>query len=320
MSRSSSLSKVFGPVPSRRLGFSLGVDFMPFKTCSYDCVYCQLGTTTCKTRERKVYLPLDGILEQIKTKLETGPAPDYITLSGSGEPTLHSELGQLIDSLHQSFSVPVALLTNGSLLHLPEVREAAVKTDLLVPSLDAGFEASFLEVNRPCEGIFFEEMVEGLVATGREKGGLLWLEVFLVQGINDSEEELRTLARMVERISPDETHINTAVRPPAESFVQPVDLETMHRAAEMLGPTAKIIADFQRATRDRASVLAEKEILELLERRPCSAQDIASGLGVHVHEALKHLQHLLDQGEIDTIQRSGERFFLIPSNEEAFED
>ena len=314
MNDNASKTKVFGPVPSRRLGYSLGVDFMPFKTCSYDCVYCQLGRTTCKTKDRRVYLPLEGLLDQVESKLAAGPAPDYITLSGSGEPTLHEELGKLIDSLRESFSVPVALLTNGSLLHLPEVRRAATKTDLLVPSLDAGFEKSFLQVNRPCEGIVFDEMVEGLVAAARERQGLLWLEVFLVRGINDSEEELRALAEMVERIAPDETHINTAVRPPAESYVQPADPRTLQRAAELLGPTAKIIAEFQRTSRDRASRVAEEEILELLERRPCSAQDVASGLGVHVHEALKHLQHLLSQGRVETAQRGGERFFLIGSS------
>lgn len=315
MSLVSYQSQVFGPVPSRRLGYSLGVDFMPFKTCTYDCVYCQLGKTTCKTVERKTYLPMDGLVDLVKRKLEEGPSPDYITLSGSGEPTLHKELGKLMDSLRESLDIPVALLTNGSLLYLSEVREEAIKADLLIPSLDAGTNPSFLAVNRPCKEIRFEDMIKGLIETAKERKGRLWLEVFLVKGVNDSDEELQAMAKIIEKICPDQTHINTAVRPPAESHVQPVDEEVLLRARDILGKNVKIIAGFQKSSRDRISGLDPDDILGLLKRRPCTGQDIALGLGVHVHEVLKELQQLLRQGLIQQTERENKRYFTLADPE-----
>ena len=169
---------VFGPVPSRRLGRSLGVDLVPHKTCSYDCIYCQLGATTCKTTERKEWVPLDDVLEQLKAKLST--APDYITLSGSGEPTLYSRAEELIDRIKAMTDVPVAVLTNGSLLWQEEVRRQFMKADLVIPSLDAGDEGMFRLVNRPHEDVTFERMLAGLVDFRREFRGAYWLEVFVL--------------------------------------------------------------------------------------------------------------------------------------------
>ncbi|NQT19895.1 MAG: radical SAM protein, partial [Planctomycetes bacterium] len=152
---------IFGPVPSRRLGRSLGVDVVPLKTCSYDCIYCQLGNTTCKTVERKEWVPLDDVVLELKDRLSS--RPDYITLSGSGEPTLYSRVAELIDRIKVMTDVPVAVLTNGSLLWQEEVRRQLMKADLVIPSLDAGDEVMFRLVNRPHEDVSFERMLAGLV-------------------------------------------------------------------------------------------------------------------------------------------------------------
>ena len=168
------MSCVFGPVPSRRLGRSLGVDVVPFKTCTYDCIYCQLGRTTCKTVERKAWVPLEDVLDEVKEKLST--RPDYITLSGSGEPTLFSPLGDLIVGIKSMTGIPVALLTNGSLLWQADVREAIRDVDLLIPSLDAGDEAMFRRVNRPHGGLSFEQMLYCFALAG---GYLLVISIIL---------------------------------------------------------------------------------------------------------------------------------------------
>ncbi|NMC21094.1 MAG: radical SAM protein, partial [Thermogutta sp.] len=165
---------IFGPVPSRRLGRSLGVDLVPFKTCSYDCIYCQLGRTTCKTIERKTWVPLELVLEELEEKLHT--RPDYITLSGSGEPTLFSPLDKLIEGIRALTDIPIVALTNGSLLSDSDVQAALLPADLVIPSLDAGNEAAFQLVNRPHEDLAFDRMLEGLVAFRRRFPKEYWLE------------------------------------------------------------------------------------------------------------------------------------------------
>jgi wyosine [tRNA(Phe)-imidazoG37] synthetase (radical SAM superfamily) len=192
---------IFGPVPSRRLGRSLGVDLVPFKTCSYDCIYCQLGRTTNKTIKRKEWVPIDIVIDQLKAKLSS--KPDYITLSGSGEPTLFSRLEDLVSKIKDITDIPVAVLTNGSLLWLPEVRNALKSADLVVPSLDAGSSQIFQYVNRPHSDITFSKMLDGLVTFRDEYSGKYWLEVFLIAGVTTPDAEINRLANCVNSICPD---------------------------------------------------------------------------------------------------------------------
>lgn len=170
----------FGPVPSRRLGRSLGVDLVPFKTCSYDCIYCQLGPTTCKTIERKAWVPLEQVVAELPQRLAS--KPDYITLSGSGEPTLHAQLDELIARIKTLTDIPVAVLTNGSMLWQKDLRRQLLRADLVVPSLDAGDETMFQLVNRPHSQISLDKMLNGLVAFRQEFPGAYWLEVMVVGG------------------------------------------------------------------------------------------------------------------------------------------
>jgi wyosine [tRNA(Phe)-imidazoG37] synthetase (radical SAM superfamily) len=209
---------VFGPVPSRRLGRSLGVDLVPFKTCSYDCIYCQLGPTTNRTIVRKRYVPVFEVLDQLSHKLNEDTEPDYITFSGSGEPTLHSDLGQLIEAIKKRVTIPVAVLTNGSLLWDKQVQEGLMGADLVVPSLDAGSPRLFRQINRPDAQLEFSQVLEGLIEFRRLYTGRVWLEVFLVDGVNTAPPEIARIRECVQAICPDKVQLNTVVRPPAEGL------------------------------------------------------------------------------------------------------
>jgi len=284
------MSCIFGPVPSRRLGRSLGVDLVPFKTCSYDCIYCQLGRTTNKTIQRKEWVPLDEVLAELKTKLPS--KPDYITLSGSGEPTLFLRTGDLIDQIKAMTNVPVAVLTNGSLLWQEQVRSRLMNADLVIPSLDAGDEAMFQAVNRPHEDISFERMLDGLIQFRREYQGQYWLEVFLLAGHNAITAEVKKLANCVSLIKPDRVQLNTATRPPAEDYAIAVEQLRLNELADMFDPPAEVIADFRGVHQQREFAAGRESVLELLRRRPCSIDDIADGLGMHRNEVVKYVEEL----------------------------
>ncbi|MCD6287955.1 MAG: radical SAM protein, partial [Candidatus Hydrogenedentes bacterium] len=223
------MSYVFGPVPSRRLGRSLGVDLVPFKTCTYDCIYCQLGRTTNKTMERKEWVPLEEVMAELQEKLCC--RPDYITLSGSGEPTLYSRIDELIENIRSITDTPIAALTNGSLLWQKDVRDQLMAADLVVPSLDAGSATMFAAVNRPRQDITFDRLLEGLVEFREQFTGKLWLEVFLLAGYTADTSEVRRIAKHIEVIRPDRVQLNTVARPPAETFALPVTQERLLKYA-----------------------------------------------------------------------------------------
>ena len=284
------MSLIFGPVPSRRLGRSLGVDLVPFKTCSDDCIYCQLGRTTHRTVERKAWVPLEQVMAQLKPKLSS--QPDYITLSGSGEPTLHAQIAELIARIKALTDVPVAVLTNGSLLWDEAVRTDLQDADLVVPSLDAGDEALFRSINRPHAGIRFDRMLQGLVDFRRQFRGQYWLEVFLLAGRNTAAAAIERLARCVRRINPDRVQLNTATRPTAERNAVAVDRSTLDELAAMFDPRAEVIADFRSVHQLSEFGAGRDAVLELLRRRPCSVGDVGAGLDMHRNEVVEYLAEL----------------------------
>ncbi len=290
------MEHIFGPVPSRRLGRSLGVDLVPFKTCSYDCIYCQLGKTTCKTIERREWIPLDEILSELEGKLSTNP--DYITLSGSGEPTLYCRLEELIDRIHSMTRIPVAVLTMGSLLWVAEVRKGVRRADLVLPSLDAGDERLFKCVNRPHDEITFEKMVEGLIALRKEFTGLYWLEVFLLSGYTAIEGEVKKINSWIEKIKPDRVQLNTVTRPPTEYYAERALPAQLKNLAELFNPPGEIIAEFHGVEQQADFIAGRKEILEMLARRPCTLEDICDGLLLHRNHAIKYLEELLSEDKI----------------------
>lgn len=299
----------YGPVPSRRLGRSLGVDLVPMKSCTLNCIYCQLRPTDQPTLERRDYAPVADVVADVREALAEGPRPDYVTLGGSGEPTLHLSFGEIAQEIRAVTDVPIALITNGTLFHLPEVRDQCGAIDLVLPSLDAGDEETYRLVNRPHGELGLETLVEGLAALCREFHGQVWLEVFLVEGVNTGDEQLRGLRRCIDRIAPDRVQLNTAVRPPAEAYVQPAPPSVMEHAREMLGPRAEIIAGGPLPEPTEHARARKQEVLDMLRRRPCTAEDVAQGLGLHAHEAIKHINQLLAERSVRVRQRLYETFY-----------
>lgn len=289
-------SFVYGPVPSRRLGKSLGVDLVPYKVCTYDCIYCQLGRTTQRTMERQKRVPIDALIEQIKSHLTT--QPDWITLSGSGEPTLYSDIGDLISRIKDITDIPVAVLTNGSMLWSPQLRKELSNADLVAPSLDAGNPELYRSVNRPHKDLPFDLMVQGLLDFRNEYKGKYWLEVFLLGGITGMVVPVEEIAKIAEKIDPDRIQLNTVVRPPVESFAMPVPKDLLECYAVAFGDKAEVIADFSGKELHHVAKIDPKEVVELVSRRPCTLDDISSFLGMHRTEAMKYMEYLTGTGQI----------------------
>ena len=234
---------VYGPVPSRRLGQSLGIDTIPLKTCNWNCVYCQLGRTEPLVNQRDDYFPPDEILTEIREVLDSHKPGeiDWVTFVGSGEPTLHASIGWLIRKVKEQSDLPVAVITNGSLLYLPEVRLELLAADAVLPSLDAGTAVLYRKINRPHPEVTYKRLLEGLIAFRSEFAGKLWIEVMLVKGLNDTEDALRDIASELRLIDPDEVHINLPTRPPVEIWVQPPDEGGLLRARAILGDIARVV-------------------------------------------------------------------------------
>jgi wyosine [tRNA(Phe)-imidazoG37] synthetase (radical SAM superfamily) len=300
---------LFGPVPSRRLGLSLGVDVVPYKVCSFDCLYCQVGKTTESTIERKEYIPVNEVLEQLKERIKSGLHADYITLSGSGEPTLNSKIEKLIDGIKKLTNIPVAVLTNGTLLFDADVRRAVCKADLVLPSLDAGSEEVFRKINRPCKEITLARLIDGLCALRSDFEGQIWLEVFIINRINTDKAELEKIKQLISKIKPDRVQLNTAVRPTVEKGITGSGKRQMEEIAEFLGGKCEIIADFTKKIENEDIKATEQQVLEMLQRRPCSLDDICSGLGIHRNEATKYTSHFQNAGIIETEKRGEKLFF-----------
>lgn len=302
---------IFGPVPSRRLGRSLGVDVVPFKTCTFDCIYCQLGRTTHKTTERREWVPLEEALEELRGKLAL--EPDYITIGGSGEPTLYSKIGDLIDGIHAMTDIPVAVLTNGSLLWDEVVRSELSKADVVMPSLDVGSKTLFRTVNRPHPAIDFDRLIEGLIAFRRQYSGLYWLEVLLLSGYTGMEAEVKRIAKKAAEIKPDEVHLNTCIRPPVEEYAYAVDRRKLVQLADLFSPPAEVIAESEPASTRNISGAGSQAILRLLKRRPCTVSDIATGLDMRPAEAVKDIESLMLQGFVDARRTNGRGVYYVAS-------
>lgn len=291
---------VFGPVPSRRLGLSLGIDLVPFKTCTFNCLYCECGPTTNLTLLRKEYVPTEEVIKELKRVLSTSPDLDWVTFSGSGEPTLHTGIGKIIEFLKNSFDYPVAVLTNGSLLFLPEVRRALLRADLVIPSLDAPDAETFKRINMPVAGISFEKYVEGLKSFCKEFKGRVWLEIMFVKGVNDSEEVLNRFKNILKEIKVEKIQIGTIERPPAYR-VFPVSSEFLQKAADVLraeiigAPTDEV---FQRAP-----------LVETIKRRPLTLSQIVQITGMSKTEVIKQLQWLQRKGIVEVVRHGGEVFY-----------
>ena len=303
---------VFGPVPSRRLGQSLGIDTIPLKTCNWNCVYCQLGRTRPVTNRRKEYFPAEEIIVEVEQSLDShDPGEiDWVTFVGSGEPTLHANIGWLIREVKKITELPVAVITNGSLLYLPEVRLELIAANAVLPSLDAGTAKLYHHINRPHPGITYERFLEGLVDFQRRYWGKLWIEVMLVRDLNDTEEALRALAEVLEYIEPDEVHINFPTRPPVETWVQPPDDEGLMRASAILGEFARVVHPAE-GTFDLSGYENPLDaIVSIITRHPMRQEQIEHSLSDWDPEQVEQsLTDLITSGRAQVVDRYGIHFW-----------
>lgn len=303
---------LFGPVLSRRLGVSLGVDMVPPKTCTLDCAYCECGRTTTLTSERRPYVPASEIIPELDDYLKEHPKLDYITFGGSGEPTLNSEIGKVLSFVKEQYSgYRTALLTNATLFHLPEVRQTCLNFDLVLPSLDAVSQEAFEHVNRSHQDLDSARYVEGLVAFAREFRGLLWLEVFILPGINDSDEELEALKHAIERIGPTRVQINSLDRPAPFDWVTPANAERLAQIADYMLPLP--VEVISRKTIDYvarpSNPQAVETVLSTCRRRPCTVEDLAGLTGMHINAMYKLLGRLLDKNKLVAEHVAGQVFY-----------
>ncbi len=292
---------LYGPVPSRRLGRSLGIDLVPHKICTYDCIYCQIGNTTDKTLTRKEYVPAKEILEEVRRFLkEEASSIDHLSLSGSGEPTLHSKIRLVIEGIKAITSIPIAVITNGSLLYEEEVRRYLLRAEIVLPSLDAVSPEVFTKINRPRPGFSIKKVIEGMVEFRRVYKGQIWLEILFCKGVNDSKEELLEMKKAVDRIQPDRIHLNTVVRPPSEKWATPLNQKEMEEIKVFFGEKASIISEFDRHPSSMPERDIKEEILKILKRRPLSSSDLSKGMGISQDELDKYIAPLTREGKIQT--------------------
>ena len=303
---------LFGPVPSRRLGMSLGVDLVPKKVCSLDCVYCEVGKTTKLTTDRKEYILYDKVVGELEDFFVHNPDPDYITFSGSGEPTLNVRLADILRFIKQKKPhIPVAVLTNGTLFYDQNVRQTLKEADVVLPSLDAATEEGFAKINRPENHLTIEKYIQGLIDFRKEFQGKMWLEIFILPGYNDSENELLELKKAILKIRPDSIQLNTLDRPGTVAGLKAASREELERVIHLWNMDhLEIIA----AAPERKKVQsyrkdAENAIMETILRRPCTLDDLVKILGMHLSEINKYLDVLEAENKIEAVRQERGVFY-----------
>jgi wyosine [tRNA(Phe)-imidazoG37] synthetase (radical SAM superfamily) len=295
---------------------SLGIDLIPHKICSLNCVYCECGATTTLTSERKEYVPVEEVYSELRDFFKNSPDPDYLTFSGAGEPTLHKHIGEVIAFLKQLRpKIPVAVLTNGTLLNDPVVRGELREAAVVLPSLDAATDDALRRINRPPRTLRAEDYIEGLVHFSREFGGEIWLEILILPGYNDDRENLDALKDAVRRIKPGRVQLNTLDRPGTVEGLHPASMESLEAIAgffTMDGVQVEIIA----APQERSQVKSyrtdvESAILETISRRPCTLTDLEKILGLHINEINKYLGVLEEAGRIEALKQGRGTFYQL---------
>ena len=305
---------LFGPVPSRRLGISLGIDLVPMKTCTLNCIYCECGRTTDLTLDRREYVPLDTVKAEYTHYLANHPRPDYVTFSGSGEPTLNRCIGEIIGFIQsRKPMVPVAVLTNGTLLGERRVRSELKDASVVIPSLDAATDMVFRKINRPHPNLNINTIIDGLIRFRKEYSGQLWLEVFILPGLNDTAEELTALKRAIEKMAPDRIQLNTLDRPGTVSYIRAADRTELERVLNFWqldnasiiahAPERKKLASYRKD--------AESAILETIARRPCTLEDLTRILGLHINEVNKYIDVMEADQKIEVVKQDRGFFYRI---------
>ena len=302
---------IFGPVPSRRLGVSLGVDLMPHKTCSMDCVYCEIGKTKELTLDRNEYIDHRQVISELDDFLSRKPNLDYITFSGAGEPTLYRKISNVINFIKEKYpAYRLALLTNGSLFNSPEIRNDCLGVDLIVPSLDAVSEDAFAKINRPHPALNIEEVINGLIKLRKEFTKEIWLEIFIIPGVNDIPGELARLKEKALLIHPDKIQLNSLDRPGVEGWVERADFRKLKAIAEYFKPlqTGVITAYQSRKEIDSYDIEVEHNIVSTIKRRPCTEEELMRLTGLKINELNKYLGSLMFDHKISFENKSRGRF------------
>jgi len=305
---------LFGPVPSRRLGMSLGIDLVPKKVCSLNCVYCEVGETTKLTLDRMEYVKYDKVIAELKQFMSNNPKIDYITFSGSGEPTLNSRIGDVMNFIKKNYSeIKTAVLTSGALLFDKKLRTELLQADVILPSLDAASQKAFAKINRPNSRLKIETYIQGLIDLRKEYKGEIWLEIFLLKNYNDSKEELDLLKKAILKINPDTVQLNTLDRPGTITGLIPLSKNELQEIVDYWKlPHVEIIASPpERTAIESYSGDIETAILETIARRPCTLDDLHTILGIHINEINKYLGALEANNKIETVQLERGAFYQI---------
>lgn len=301
---------IFGPVASRRLGLSLGVDLLDeCKTCNLNCIYCELGKTKKLSLERKIFVETEIIIDEIKEFLEKNERPDFITLSGNGEPTLALNVGDVIQNIKKITDIKVAVLTNGILLYNKNVRNDLKKADVVLPSLDAGSKDTFTKINRPPRQINFEKVKEGLIKFSQEYKGSIWIEIMLVKGINDNENEIEKIKQIINKMkSVEKIQLNTVVRAGAESYANRVHYQKLLQIKNLLGEKVEIIADYKGKKIKKVYDL-KQQLFNIIKLRPVTMEEIQKEIEIDKIEILKIIDELIKENKIKKIKFDKKEFY-----------
>jgi wyosine [tRNA(Phe)-imidazoG37] synthetase (radical SAM superfamily) len=306
------MKHIFGPVLSRRLGLSLGIDIIPFKTCTFNCSYCECGTTTVQTSKRKAYIKASTIISELKQFLSDDPQLDYITITGSGEPTLNTELLKIIKSIKKLTKTPVAILTNGCLLHLKKVRNELSHADLVVPSLDAVSTELFSRIDQPLKTFDLKKYLQGFIDFRKEFSGQIWLEVFLIKDLNDSPEEIRKIIQAAKKIRPDKVQLNTLDRPPIDQSIRPLSLNKMTLIANQfkknnLKVEIAVLKKVSTPSKKQTTDQMEMKILNLVSRRPETLTHMAKAFQIEQTKIGLILKKMIKEKLIKKQKRKGSK-------------
>jgi wyosine [tRNA(Phe)-imidazoG37] synthetase (radical SAM superfamily) len=292
---------IFGPVPSRRLGISLGVDLMPHKTCSLNCVYCECGGTTNLTIEDREYVPTDEVIKELSDYLSLKPKIDYITFSGSGEPTLHNGIQEIIQFVKSDYpAYKVALLTNGTLFFNPRIRRRVMDADIIIASVDAGSENVLRKINRPHPDLDLTAIIDGIASLRKEYKNELMIEIFIIPGVNDSGQEIAFIRNALRKIGEVTIFLNSLDRPGAESWVLPADKKILAGIKDSIYKSDIIQHSGNGAIHGKRLVDCGPDIISTLRRRPCTLEDISQITGESMEAVEKQLDVLVKAGSVET--------------------